>query len=324
MSAAERAATAANLDSWEEEFRESVRDVLRSGIAPCADDWERDGCIPRAAWRDLGDSGLLSLSHNGPGFIRSAIFLEELGKLGYAGIRASIGVHAYMASAYIELFGTEEQRDRVLVPARAGAKILALALSEAEGGSDLRNLRTVAVPTGDRGYRISGEKCYVVNGTQADFIVMLARTSASRPEALGGCSLFLIDAQSDGIRRTPQPMLGWRSGDIAGIQLNDVEVPRESLLGAEGKAVGPVMKVMDFERLVAGLLAVGGARHCMDELGAAIADRQLRGTPLSRERRVQHHVADLESEYEMVAHYAYHAPRGGRAAEASIAWRRWY
>ena len=87
-------------------FRDRVHAVLDRIVLPNAERWENDGKIDRQGWQALGQQGLLGLAHTGPDFLRSAVFLEELGQLGYAGIRAAFGVHSYMALSYIELFGT--------------------------------------------------------------------------------------------------------------------------------------------------------------------------------------------------------------------------
>ena len=89
-------------------FALQVRQILQSQLLPIADAAEERGHLCENAWQILAEHGLLGLPQRGEGFLESAVFLEELGALGYAGIRASVGVHAYMASAYLELFGSEE------------------------------------------------------------------------------------------------------------------------------------------------------------------------------------------------------------------------
>src|SRR6516165_8028655 len=105
-----REVAAPYLGSEHAEFRDFVRAALEKLVIPYADRWEVEGRIPRVTWDRLAGLGLLSLAHTGSEFLRSAILLDELGNTGYAGVRGSIGVHAYMAAAYLELFGTAEQR----------------------------------------------------------------------------------------------------------------------------------------------------------------------------------------------------------------------
>jgi len=169
-------------------------------------------------------------------------------------------------------------------------------------------VNTTAVREDRGGYRVTGEKHYVVNGTQADLVVTLVRTG-SQPDTrmLKGCSFAVIDAHAEGISRTPQPMAGWRSADTARIDFKEVAIGEDCLLGEPGQALRQIMRAMNFERLAAGLSAVGGVRHCLDQLRGGISERRVGGAPLSRNSAIQHQVADLQSEFETVRQYAYHA-----------------
>jgi acyl-CoA dehydrogenase len=291
-----------------EEFRKSVRSELDTVILPRAAGWERQGKLPRTAWRDLARRGLLSIGNTSDDFLRSAVFLEELGRTGYSGIRAAIAVQAYMALSYIEFFGTEEQRATYLASARRGARVAALALSEAEAGSDLRHVHTTADQAADGSYRVNGEKCYVVNGSQADFFVTLAKTrEAPVGRALSGVSILIIDSANDGITRYPQPMAGWQGAGICRIEFADVLVPPGGLLGRRDSALLQLMRALNFERLVAGLLAVGGIAYCLDLLQAFVSDRHIQDAPLGANQIIRHHMADFYGDFEMLRHYAYHA-----------------
>lgn len=288
-------------------FRAQVRACLDRVVLPRADDWEAQARIADAGWRALGELGLLALPHSGAGFLRSAIFLEELGATGYAGIRAAVGVHAYMAGAYLDLFGTKWQRDAYLAPARRGEVIAALAISEPDAGSDLRRLRTQARCRSDGSYVVNGEKCFVANASCAGFMITLVRTrEAPGNHSLAGTSLVIIDANSLGVHREPQSMLGWRSADICRVILRDVVVPAHQLLGRPHQAFTQLMRALDFERLVAGLLAVGGTGHCLALVNQFVRQRHVRDAPLSANQAVRHRMADLVGDFELVRHYAYH------------------
>jgi acyl-CoA dehydrogenase len=290
------------------EFRKVVRSDIAAIVLPRAARWEQQGKVSQAGWRDLAKRGLLSLGHAGGDFLLSAIFLEELGRTGYSGVRASIAAHAYMALSYIDLFGTAEQRLRYLPPARRGARIAALAMSEAEAGSDLRHIRTTATRVADGSYRVSGEKWYVVNGSRAGFFVALVKTRQGPVgKALSGASLLLIDSDTDGISRRRQPMTGWDGADICRVEFADVAVPEDRLLGGRDQALLQLMQALDFERLVAGLLAVGGISYCLELLQGYVNERQVRDAPLSANQIVRHQLADFYSEFEILRHYAYHA-----------------
>ena len=290
------------------EFQQFVRTAVADCILPYVDQWEAQRQISRSGWGKLASLGLLDLPHTGAGFLRSAVFLEELGALGYAGVRASLAVHSYMAAAYVNLCDTPGQRIIRTMASGANTPILALAITEASSGSDLANIQTTAVRQPDGSYRISGGKHYVVNAMQADLIVVLVRTGL-RPETrfLRGCSFAIIGGCSAGIVRRPQEMLGWRSADIGRLEFDDVLVAEDSFIGARGQALRQMTKAIDFERLVAGLLAVGGARYCLEQTRKSVNERRVGGTPLGRNSAIQHRLAEMQSDFELVCQYARHA-----------------
>ncbi|MGW7458892.1 acyl-CoA dehydrogenase family protein [Streptomyces sp. NPDC054797] len=296
-------------------FRARVRERLAASVLPRAEAWEERGAIAADAWKELGAAGLLDVGHTGEDFLRSAVLLEELGATGYAGIRASIGVHAYMALSYVLMFGSPEQQAAHVPPAHRGERVTALAISEPGAGSDLRDLATRAVPRGPgatAGFVLDGHKSYVANGTGAGLLVVLARTRPPAPDAgaqrgLTGASMLLVDADSPGITRRPQPMVGWRAADIAEITFEGVEVPAEALLGRRDRALMQLMRALDFERLVAGLLAVGGVRHTLGLLDGHVRARRVKGVPLASHQSVRHRLGELYGEFDMVRRYAHHA-----------------
>ncbi|GLW70760.1 acyl-CoA dehydrogenase [Kitasatospora phosalacinea] len=294
-------------------FRDEVRAVLAEQVLPAADGWEQRRRIGAEGWKALGAAGLLELDHGGVEFLRSALLLEELGATGYAGVRASVGVHAYMARSYLLQFGSAEQRAAWLPALHAGERIAALAISEPQAGSDLADLRTTARPDGD-GFRLTGRKAYVANGTAAGLLVVLARLGDGAPagpgpaaHGLAGAGLLLVDAASPGITRRPQPTAAWRSADVAEVSFADVPVPADALLGRPGRALVQLMRALDFERLVAGLLAVGGVRHTLAVLDARVRARRVGGAPLDARQAVRHRLADLHAEFDLVRRYAHHA-----------------
>jgi|HubBroStandDraft_1064217.scaffolds.fasta_scaffold06684_6 acyl-CoA dehydrogenase len=303
-------AVAADLAADDNEFREYVRHALGKVVLPSAETWEGHGRIETEGWRGLGELGLLALGHTGDEFMRSAIFLEELGRTGYAGVRAAIAVHAYMAPSYLEMFGTAEQKAEYLPDVRLGRRVWALAITEPDAGSDLRHLKTRADDLGPAGYKVNGQKYYVANGSQADYVVTLVKTRpAPVGRALTGASILLIDAGSPGVSRCSQPMMGWRSADLCSLRFIDVLVPANRLLGRLDRALVQIVQALDFERLVAGLLAVGGISYCLELLHAFIREHQVMDSPLDANQALRHQVAELDCDFQLVRQYAYHAAR---------------
>ncbi|MDB5801967.1 MAG: acyl-CoA dehydrogenase, partial [Rhodocyclales bacterium] len=147
-------------------FRATVRDFLREHVLPFADSWEIARTIPREVWKKFGQHGLLGLAHaarHGGGeqdLFHSIVFLEELGRTGYGGLRAGISAHSYMATHYIGRYGNESLQRAYLSPSITGEKIAALAITEWEAGSDLSRLGTTARPLGDK-LVIDGTKVFI-------------------------------------------------------------------------------------------------------------------------------------------------------------------
>ncbi|WP_426374241.1 acyl-CoA dehydrogenase family protein [Rhodococcoides fascians] len=288
-------------------FRSEVRQILAEVILPHADEWEADRRMDKSVWRSLADHGLLQHGLSGPDFLFSAILLEELGRTGYAGIRASIGVHAYMAASYLEMFGTPEQQERYLEPCRRGSLVAGLAISEQGSGSDLHALSTTAVATG-AGYNVSGSKTYIANATTADVFITLVKSGQSTAtRGLVGGSLLITDAHHESVERVQTPMLGWHSADIGTITFRDTPVPEGALIGRQDRAILHLMRALDFERLAAALLALGGARHCIELLDAFTRAHKINGAPLSAKQSVRQEISKLHSELETTRHYTYHA-----------------
>jgi acyl-CoA dehydrogenase len=297
------------LTAQHHDLRSQVRAALDRVVLPEADRWEAQRHIPPEGWQAMAGAGLFEFDHSGSGFLRSAVFLEELGRAGYAGIRSAVGVHAYMAPSYLALFGTPDQQSAYLPAVRRGDRVAALAISEQDAGSDLRHLRTRAVPDGKQGYRVTGTKRHVVNGTQAGFFVTVVRTRPDQPGAAGltGAGLLIIDADLPGVTRTPERLLGYHAADVCQIDFEDVPVPADRLVGRADRTLLYLMRALDFERLVAGLLAVGGALHCIDLLDDFVRKHRVKDAPLSANQAVRHRMAELTSELDLVRHYGYHA-----------------
>jgi acyl-CoA dehydrogenase len=215
-----------------------------------------------------------------------------------------------MALSYLELFGDDEQRASYLPFARNGQRIAALAMTEDNAGSDLRNLETRAELRADGDYRVTGRKCYVTNGSQADFFITLVRTApVSTSKVLSHASLLLIDAGLPGVTRHDQPLLGWRSADVCTVEFADVLVPASRLLDRPNRALGQLMKALDFERLVAGLLAVGGIGYCLELLRSFVRDHRIGDSPMNAKQSIRQQIAELDCNVELIRQYALYAAR---------------
>ena len=309
-----------------EEFRESVRTFFRKEVVPYAAGWEDQRRVPRSAWRALGAEGLLGLNHprtvggSDLDVFHSVVFLEELGGLGFGGLRFAVALHAYMATSYLATNGSAALQERYLRPAVAGEAVAALAITEPQAGSDLAGLTATAREDGDS-FVIDGEKRFVVNGCYADFFVTAVRTGGTSAAGSGGTStdargargaqgdlsLVVVDRDAPGLEVIPNDSVAWRASGMADLVLRGVRVPAANVVGRRNSGFLQIMKNMQLERLAAGISAVGDAASCLDLTWRFLKRRGAFGATLSAKQAVRHRLADLLTEAEATRALAHHA-----------------
>lgn len=299
---------------------------------PKATHWDREGGLPRSVWKSFGELGYLGLLHPrsaGGGerdLFTSVVFLEELGRTGFGGLRAAVSVHAYMATHYLAAAGGPGLRRDYLVPAVGGERVAALAISEPGTGADLSGLTTTAERDGGH-FVVRGVKTMVSNGTAADFHVVAVRTSpdaSSGPHGTTGLSLLVIDSGLPGVITTPTPTLGWGAAGTATVAYEDVRVPADRLIGRVDAGFYYLMRGLQLERLVAAILALGGMDRCLDDTRRCLTERRLSGGMLSERQAPAHRIADLATELaaarQLVHHTAWLYEQGDLpATECSMA-----
>ncbi|MDQ1744920.1 MAG: acyl-CoA dehydrogenase [Pseudonocardiales bacterium] len=302
----------------EEDFRLAVRAFLAELTGgQAAEQWEHDRALPRSVWQALGENQLLGLGYpqrlggSGVPLLHSVAFLSELGRTGFAGFRTAVAVHSYMANHYLGQYGSPFLQRQYLAPALAGRKVAALAITEPEAGSDLAALSTLAVPDGED-FLVTGVKSMVVNGSAADYFVLACRMSdtasdSSRSKS-GGISLLVVDAALPGVTAAPQPTLGWHSAGTATVAFDGVRVAGSQVIGRAGAGFYQLLYGLQYERLAAAAMAVGGTEHCLQVLVDQLRRRSAHGRQLAQFQAVRHRVAALATEAvaarELVAHAA--------------------
>ncbi|WP_207936102.1 acyl-CoA dehydrogenase family protein [Actinomadura sp. KC216] len=297
-------------------FRSRTRRFLQDHIAPHLETWESERSIPRETWKLLAEEGLLGLhyprAYGGRElpFFHSAAYLEELGHLGSGGFRGAMSVHSYMATSYLHLAGDHRQKLDYLQPAIQGDMIAALAITEAQAGSDVSGIRCEArpTPTGDR-YTIRGSKAFVTNGMNADFIVTAVKMR-NGPAVTGGSNdicLFLLDPRAPGVTRTPVEKMGWHCSDTATVEFDDTVVEADRLLGRPNTGFFWIMKAFQIERIAAALLALGEIDHGLDLARRYANERRVFGKPIVAHQAVSHRLAELVSHAEAARQLTYHA-----------------
>ncbi len=278
-----------------EQLRQSVRGFLERELTPHAQQWEEARWFPNEVFPKLAAQGLLGLKYpteyggQGGDYLHEAVLCEEMARIGSGGTAAGIGAHINIATPPIWKFGTEEQKQRYLVPAIAGEKIGALGITEPGAGSDVAGIATRAERV-DGGFLVNGEKTYITNGVRADFIVTAVKTT---PEGGHGGISFLIVEPGEGVESSALHKLGWQASDTATIAYQDVFVPEENLLGELHGGFKLIMANFQWERLAMALGAVGAMQLAYERTAAFAAERTTFGKPLTKHQVIRHKLADM-------------------------------
>lgn len=279
-----------------QQFRAALREFVAREITPHVDDWDEAGGFPRELYRRAAALGIQGLgvpeAYGGtPADIFFKIIVaEELARCGSGGVQASLGSHTIGLPPVVEA-GTEALKRRVIPPVLAGEAIIALAITEPGGGSDVASLATTAVRDGDH-YVVNGEKTFITSGMRADFITTAVRTDPANKGA-GGVSLLLIDGDTPGLSRSALRKMGWWASDTAHLRFDNCRVPAGQLLGAEGQGFPIIMKNFNTERLVMSALACSFAEVCLDEALDWARQRKTFGRPLSERQVIRHKLVDM-------------------------------
>lgn len=290
-------------------FRDTIREFGQNEIDPLVEEYEKKEDFPKELFPKLGEMGFLGITfpeeYGGVGLdkVTDCIFAEEMGRI-CAGIAMCINAHVGLACFPIYKFGTEEQKQKYLVPGIAGEKIGSLGLTEPGAGSDARSIRSQAVKNGDK-YIINGTKTWITNGTMCDFSVIAAYTDKSKKGE--GISLFVVEKGYPGFKVSGKVhKLGHKAADTSELVFEDCEVPEENLLGGEG----------GFQRAMATLL---GARitHAAKSVGLAQAafeyalgyskEREAFGRPISKFQAISFKLADMAVKIETARLLVYKA-----------------
>jgi citronellyl-CoA dehydrogenase len=295
-------------------FRKMVRQFVEKEIEPHVEEWEAQRIWPaRMLLKKMGRLGLLGLSYpekyGGAGldYWYNVILFEELGRVSCGGVPMGIGVHTDMATPALEQFGSEELKQRFLVPAIAGDMCAAIAVSEPDAGSDVAAIRTRAIADGDM-YVINGSKMWTTNGTQADFLVVLTRTSEG--QGYRGMSLIVVPADTPGFSVSRKlEKLGMHSSDTAILSFDDMRVPKAFRIGEEGMGFQVQMQQFQKERLIGSVMGLAAAEKAIEITVKYCKERHAFGKPLLENQWIHFKLAELLTELEAERQLLYHCTR---------------
>lgn len=298
-------------DNLKEEERACIDAAVRFArerLAPSYLESQNSGRFDRDLLKEMGRLGLIGsdfpAEYGGAG-LSSFVTGAVIEAIGYADINvAYVPLIASLLGDVLVRHATPDVANYWLPRTVAGDAVLALGLTEPRGGSDAANLTTTARAHGN-GFCINGEKASISMATQADAVVLFARTGAFEDGARG-VSGFLVPLDSPGITRTGVDDVGARSAGRGSIFFDDVFVPADHLLGDEGRGFVQVMQGFDYSRALIGLQCVGAAQASLDETWAYVQEREAFGSPIGRYQGVTFPLAEMETMIEAARQLCLH------------------
>jgi len=223
---------------------------------------------------------------------------EELGRIGAAGVSMAIGVQSMMATPSLAELGTHELKRQFLAPAIAGSAVAAIAVTEPDTGSDVARLSTRARRDGDE-WVITGRKTYITNGTQADWICLLARTSEEG--GYRGMSQIIVPTDTPGFSVSRKlDKLGNHSSDTGELVLDEVRVPVENTIGEIGRGFQQQMGQFVIERLAACYTVVGQCDMALSRTREYLHQRTAFGKPLAAQQHLAYRLAELAAQVDLL------------------------
>jgi alkylation response protein AidB-like acyl-CoA dehydrogenase len=287
------------LEQEHEDFRATVRAFLEKEVVPHHEQWEKDGQVSREVWRRAGEQGLLCFDvdeeYGGAGvkdFRYNMVVSEELCRVGASG--PGFPVHTDIIVPYISSLGTDEQKARWLPGLVSGELISAIAMTEPGAGSDLQGIKTTAVDKGDH-YLLNGSKTFISNGILSDLVVVVCRTD---PDARHqGISLLVVERGMKGFDRGRNlDKMGMKAQDTAELFFDDVEVPKENLLGEEGSGFVSLMVNLPQERVSIAVMAVAACEWLLELSLDYAKQRQAFGKPIGSFQHNRFVLAEMATE----------------------------
>jgi acyl-CoA dehydrogenase len=287
-----------------EAFRQTIRDFIEREVVPVYSAWEHDGHPPRDFYKKLGALGVLGIQvpeeYGGAGensFKYSAVVAEETARAGVS--FGAYGVHVNLILPYLLAYATDDQKRRWLPPFATGDMMTAIAMTEPGTGSDLAGIQTSAGLSDDgTHYILNGAKTFITGGALADLVLVVARTSpVDAGDRRAGLSILCVESASEGFavgRRLEK--IGLKASDTAELSFSDVRVPRENLLGEEGKGFDYLRHNLAQERLT---IAIGGyaaadaaVRFTLDY----VRNRDVFGKPVASFQNTKFQLAECATE----------------------------
>jgi glutaryl-CoA dehydrogenase (non-decarboxylating) len=286
-------------------LEQSVREWAGREVAPRIRDLDREHRFDRGLFPQMAQLGLLGIcippEHGGAGmdYLCLGLASEELEYVDTS-LRVIMSVHVGLNSLTLLAWGTDDQKQRYLAPQARGEKIATFGLTEPSAGSDARGIQTVAIRKGDR-YFLTGEKIWISLADVADNFLVFAWTDLEkkRQRDPSGMSAFIVERAFVGFSSaTLTQKWGILAGNTGSFKMDEVEVPRENLVGAEGEGFKIAMFALDQGRYTVAAGAAGLVRACRDASVAYARERKTFGVEIGSHQLVKEMIAQMESDYQ--------------------------
>jgi acyl-CoA dehydrogenase len=287
-----------------EALRESFARYLEAEVVPRYEEWEREGRIPRAQLRRLGELGFLGLAvperFGGSGvddFRFNTVLNEEAARRGLAAFALAFTMQNDVALPYLLELCNDDQLQRWMPGIASGELVLAIAMSEPQTGSDLQGIRTRAERR-NGGYELNGSKTFITNGLNADLVITVVRTGRRGDHS--DISLIVVESDTPGFTRGRNlEKLGQHAQDTAELFFEDAQVPAENLLGEEGRGFHYLTSELVQERLSIAIGAVAAARGALERTLAYVKERTAFGRPVGTFQNSRFKLAECQTEVEV-------------------------
>jgi len=281
------------------QIKHSVREFAESEIKPHVMEWDESQHFPVELKPKLAELGLLGIlfpeeyGGAGMGYVEYATIIEELGRVcGSVGL--SVAAHNSLCSNHLYMFGSEEQKQKYLVPLARGESFGAWGLTESQAGSDSAGTRTNAIRS-NGGWKVNGSKNFITHAIACETLVAVAVTDKSKGNR--GISAFVFDKSMEGFRSDhKENKLGMRASETASVVFEDCYVPEENLLGTEGEGFLQCMQVLDGGRISIAALSVGIAQGAYEAAVKYAKERQQFGKPIAEFQAIQFKLADMATQ----------------------------
>src|SRR3546814_505684 len=297
-------------------IRETTRRFATDRIAPLAARIAAEDWLPRGLWPEMGALGLHGVTVDeewgglGLGYLEHVVAQEEVARAS-ASVGLNYGAHSNLCVNQIHRWGNDDQKRKYLPRLVSGEHVGALAMSEAGAGSDVVSMKLKAERKGD-GYLLNGTKFWITNGSEADVLVVYAKTG----EGSGGITTFIIEKGMKGFSIGQKiDKMGMRGSPTAELVFSDCEVPEANVMGPLNGGVGVLMSGLDYERAVLAGIQLGIMQACLDVVLPYVRERKQFGQPIGGFQLMQAKVADMYVALNSARAYVYAVARACDAGQ---------